>query len=291
MTRVIVCGASGQLGFELQRARWPAGFEIVPMSRAQLDIADATAVASTIASAKPAVIVNAGAYTAVDRAEDEPEKAFAVNAAGTGHLARAAEACRARLLHISTDYVFDGTKHGWYEETDPIAPLGVYGRSKADGEQQALAFEGSTVLRTAWVYGVHGNNFVRTMLRLARERPTIGVVADQNGCPTAAKDIAAALVKVAQAALDGAMRAQLFHLTSPASASWHQFAGEVFKASRHGFAGEFRALSTDQYPARAKRPANSRLSSAAIETALGIRLPDWRESVVEVVRELEANSQ
>jgi dTDP-4-dehydrorhamnose reductase len=291
MTRVIVCGASGQLGFELQRARWPASFEIVPLSHAQLDITDANAVAATIAKARPAVIVNSGAYTAVDRAEDEPDKALAVNATGVGHLARAAEACGARLLHLSTDYVFDGTKQGWYVESDPIAPLGVYGRTKAEGERQALACEGSTVLRTAWVYGVHGNNFVRTMLRLARERPSIGVVADQQGCPTAAKDIAAALVKIAQAALDSAANRQLFHLTSPASASWYEFAGAVFKASRQGFAGEFRALSTDQYPTRAKRPANSRLSSASIEEALGIRLPDWRESVVEVVRELEANAQ
>lgn len=291
MTRVIVSGAAGQLGFELQRAHWPAGFEVVPMSRAQLDLTDANAVSSIIASMKPAVIVNAGAYTAVDRAEDEPEKAFAVNATGTANLARAADQAGAKLLHVSTDYVFDGTKQGWYEESDPIAPLGVYGRSKAEGERAALAFEGSTVLRTAWVYGAHGNNFVRTMLRLARDRPSIGVVADQQGCPTAAKDIAAALVKVAQAALDGGARSQLFHLTAPTSGTWHDLAGAVFKASRHGFSGEFKALTTDQYPTKARRPANSRLKSAAIESALGIRLPDWRQSVVEVVHELEANAK
>jgi dTDP-4-dehydrorhamnose reductase len=236
------------------------------------------------------VIVNAAAYTAVDRAEDEPATAFAVNAAAVGHLAQAAERCGARLLHVSTDYVFDGTKTGWYVESDPVMPLGVYGSSKAEGERLALQYEGSTVLRTAWLFGALGQNFVTTMLRLARERPSIGVVADQHGCPTAAKDVAVALVSVAQACLDGTIDGGLFHLTSPVPATWHEFAAAIFNASRHGFHGEFRKLTTAEYPTRARRPANSRLDSSLVEKKLGIRLPDWHDSVIDVVRELETGA-
>jgi len=290
VTRVLVSGAGGQLGRELQRVAWPAQFEIHPIALEQLDITDETAVATLVAELRPHVIVNAAAYTAVDRAEDEPATAFAVNAAAVGHLAQAAERCGARLLHVSTDYVFDGTKTGWYVESDPVMPLGVYGSSKAEGERLALQYEGSTVLRTAWLFGALGQNFVTTMLRLARERPSIGVVADQHGCPTAAKDVAVALVSVAQACLDGTIDGGLFHLTSPVPATWHEFAAAIFNASRHGFHGEFRKLTTAEYPTRARRPANSRLDSSLVEKKLGIRLPDWHDSVIDVVRELETGA-
>jgi dTDP-4-dehydrorhamnose reductase len=290
MTRVLVCGANGQLGRELQRVSWPHPFALHAVSVEQLDITDEEAVAAHVQRLRPAVIVNAAAYTAVDRAEDEPAKAFAVNAGGVAHLVRAAERCGARLLHISTDYVFDGTKNGWYLESDAVMPLGEYGRSKAEGERLALEYSGATVLRTAWLFGALGQNFVRTMLRLARERSVIGVVGDQLGCPTAAKDVADALVKIAQAASDGPIERGLFHLTSPVQASWHDLAKAVFDASDHGFRGEFRMLTTAEYPTRAQRPANSRLDSNLIESTLGIRLPDWRDSVADVVRELEANS-
>jgi dTDP-4-dehydrorhamnose reductase len=289
MTRVLVCGANGQLGRELQRVPWPRGFKIEARSVDELDITDQSAVTTLVAQLRPSVIVNAAAYTAVDRAEDEPAKAFAVNAAGVAHLVRAAEGCGARLLHVSTDYVFDGTKDGWYVESDPIKPLGVYGQSKAEGEQMALEYAGATVLRTAWLFGALGQNFVRTMLRLARERAVIGVVGDQQGCPTAAKDVASALVKIAQATLDGTIEGGLFHLTSPAPATWYDLAKAVFETSDHGFRGELRMLTTAEYPTRARRPANSRLDSSLVESTLGIRLPDWRDSLGEVVRELEAD--
>jgi dTDP-4-dehydrorhamnose reductase len=289
VTRVLVCGAGGQLGRELQRVPWPPLFELHAVSLEQLDITDEAAVATLVEQLRPAVIVNAAAYTAVDRAEDEPATAFAVNAAGVAHLVHAAERCGARLLHVSTDYVFDGTKAGWYVEADPVMPLGVYGSSKAEGERLALQYSGSTVLRTAWLFGALGQNFVTTMLRLARERPMIAVVADQRGCPTAAKDVARALVRIAQASLDGAIDGGLFHLTSPLPATWHEFAAAIFDASQHGFHGEFRKLTTAEYPTRARRPANSRLDSRLIETRLGIRLPDWRDSLADVVRELEAS--
>lgn len=289
MTRVLVCGAGGQLGRELQRVPWPAQFEIHAVALEQLDITDETAVATLVAKLRPNVIVNAAAYTAVDRAEDEAATAFAVNAAGVAHLVRAAERCGARLLHVSTDYVFDGTKTGWYVESDPVTPLGVYGSSKAEGERLALEYPGSTVLRTAWLFGALGQNFVTTMLRLARERTKIGVVADQQGCPTAAKDVALALVSVAQACMDGTIDGGLYHLTSPVPATWHEFAAAIFNASQHGFHGEFSKLTTAEYRTRARRPANSRLDSTLIEKRLGIRLPDWRDSLLDVVRELEAS--
>src|SRR6185295_7417695 len=197
MTRVLLTGASGQVGRELQRADWPAGFKLWPVDHRQVDIANEAAVHALFENVRPAIIVNAAAYTAVDKAEDDPATAFAVNAAGVAHLVRCAEQCGARLLHLSTDYVFDGNKPGWYVESDPVNPLGIYGRSKADGERAALLYQHAIVLRTAWVYGALGHNFVRTMLRLARERQVIRVVADQIGCPTSARDLAIALVKIA----------------------------------------------------------------------------------------------
>jgi dTDP-4-dehydrorhamnose reductase len=290
MTRVLVCGANGQLGREIQRTKWPFGFEVYPVAHKELDIADLRAVNQVAEEVQPALIVNAAAYTAVDRAEDEPSRAFAVNTTGVANLAHAAEQCGARLLHISTDYVFDGSKEGWYSETDPVNPLGVYGRSKAEGERSALEYPGAIVLRTAWLFGALGSNFIVTMLRLARERKIIGVVADQRGCPTAAKDLAAGIVQVAQATLDRAIEGQLFHVASPVAATWHELAAAVFRASRNGYHGELRALTTAEYPTRAVRPANSRLDSSLIHAKLGIRLADWHDSLVEVVRELQVGA-
>ena len=291
MTRVLLCGANGQLGREIQRTRWPPGFDVRPVAHDTLDITNEGDVIERVGQLRPALIINAAAYTAVDRAEDEPAKAFAVNAAGTSHLVRAAERYDAHLLHLSTDYVFDGAKDGWYAESDPTKPLGAYGRSKLEGERSALEYSRATVLRTAWLYGALGPNFVATMLRLARERKVIGVVADQHGCPTAAKDVAVAIVQIAQAALDGSIEGQLFHVASPVPASWHELAAAVFDASRNGFNGEFRALTTAEYPTRARRPANSRLDTALIRAKLGIRLADWHDSLIEVVRELETNTK
>jgi dTDP-4-dehydrorhamnose reductase len=289
MTRVLVTGAGGQVGRELQRAAWPPGFDLSPVDHSQLDITDESAVRALFERVRPAIVVNAAAYTAVDKAEDAPDAAFAVNRTGVVHLARAAEQCGAYLLHLSTDHVFDGSKAGWYVESDAVNPLGVYGRSKLDGERAALQWPRTIVLRTAWVYSALGTNFVRTMLRLARERQVISVVADQIGCPTSARDLATALVSVAGASLDGALEGQLLHVASPAEATWHELARAVFRASAQGFNGELRAITTPEYPTRARRPANSRLDSGRLHATLGIQLPDWRDSVVKVVAELEGD--
>jgi dTDP-4-dehydrorhamnose reductase len=284
-----VTGANGQVGRELQRARWPAGFSLRSVDRAQLDIVDEAAVRDLFQTLRPSIVVNTAAYTAVDKAEDEPAAAFAANATAVSHLVRYAEQCQACVLHLSTDYVFDGLKEGWYVESDPVNPLGVYGRSKVDGERAALAYPRAVVLRTAWVYGAFGQNFVRTMLRLARERQVIGVVADQVGCPTSARDLADALVKIASASLEGAIKERLLHMASPVEATWYELARAVFAISSHGFKGELRAITTAEYPTRAKRPANSRLDSRRLHATLGIRLPDWHDSLADVVHELEVN--
>ena len=288
--RAVVFGAAGQLGIELVRELQKRRFAVMSWDRTQVDITDAVAVQKALADFDAEVVFNSAAYNQVDVAEKEPQAAFLINGLAVRNLALACRQMDAQLVHFSTDYVFDGTKTGWYVESDPVMPLGVYGSSKAEGERLALQYEGSTVLRTAWLFGALGQNFVTTMLRLARERPSIGVVADQHGCPTAAKDVAVALVSVAQACLDGTIDGGLFHLTSPVPATWHEFAAAIFNASRHGFHGEFRKLTTAEYPTRARRPANSRLDSSLIEKKLGIRLPDWHNSVIDVVRELETGA-
>jgi dTDP-4-dehydrorhamnose reductase len=289
--KVLVTGANGQVGRELQRAAWPEGTILQPFASDQLDITDEAAVMEVVAATTPDVIVNAAAYTAVDTAEDEPDRAHLVNATAVGHLAAAADTSGAALIHLSTDYVFDGSKSGWYDETDPTCPIGAYGRSKAAGERAARSAQRAVVLRTAWVYGALGNNFVTTMLRLARERDELGVVDDQFGCPTATADIAAAVITLA-IAFDSPTPPQhdLYHACSPDDASWHEFAMAVFEASRAGFDGVCKKLTTPEYPTKAVRPANSRLRSQRLADEFGLTLPSWRTSLPLVVSELEEST-
>jgi dTDP-4-dehydrorhamnose reductase len=285
-TRILVTGAAGQVGAELMRAAWPTGVAVTGVDRRGLDITDADAVDALVAEFAPEIIVNAAAYTAVDRAETEPELAEAVNATGVAHLAAAANRHGCRLIHISTDYVFDGTKDGWYVETDPVAPLGVYGATKLAGEQAAATAERHLILRTAWVYGALGANFVATMLRLGAERDELAVVADQHGCPTAAVDIAAAIVDLVTAGLDGDDLAGIFHLASPEEATWHDFACAILEQHIASGRLDVRAIPTTDYPTPAARPANSRLDSTAIADAAGIVLPAWSTTMPAVRAEL-----
>lgn len=289
---ILVTGAGGQLGRELLRARWSDKAAVCGYSSSELDVRNPDAVESVVEMLRPNVIVNAAAYTAVDRAEDEPEEAEAVNVTAVKTLANAANHVDALLVHVSSDYVFSGSKSGWYIETDPVSPTGVYGRTKADGEQAAETANRLLTLRTSWVYGALGSNFVTTMLRLASVREELGVVADQIGCPTAAGDLARAIVAVVASTGYGIRQPpmRLYHLAGPDEMSWFDFARTVFAVSDRCGDVEVRPITTDQYPTRADRPANSRLDSSAILADFDIRLPPAVHSITNVVHELEAPS-
>ena len=279
MTTVLVSGGNGQVGrsiADLVAAGRVGDLDVVVADRSKLDITDRASIDAAMTATNPDVVINAAAYTAVDAAEDDEAAAMAANADAVASLADACDAHDARLLHLSTDYVFDGTKDGWYVETDPIAPLGVYGRSKAAGEAAARTCADHLVLRTAWVYAAHGHNFVKTMLRLGAERNALRVVADQVGCPSSAHDIAEALIGLATTDLTGT-----FHLAGGAEASWHEFAEAIF--AHAGFDVAVEAIGTVDYPTPAPRPANSRLDSTALADATGVRLPGWRDSLPGVI--------
>ncbi len=289
MTRVLITGAGGQLGRELVRQTWSADTQVWPLTSADLDITNESAVEIAASGIRPDVIVNAAAFTDVDRAEDEECLATLVNGTAVGYLAQAADRTGALLIQISTDYVFDGSKTSWYLESDPVAPLGAYGRSKAAGERAAGVARKSVILRTAWVYGAFGSNFVVTMLRLAAERDELGVVDDQVGCPTSAADLAAAIRQLIEVTGGGqvSLPQRLYHVASPKAATWHEFATAVFGASSAGFDGICHRLSSAKYPMKAARPANSRLDSRLLCHDLGITLPPWQRSLPGVVGELE----
>lgn len=289
--RVLVTGARGQVGHELlQRA--PEGFEVIGLGSAELDIRDVLAVSTAVARLKPELIINAAAYTAVDKAESDTEQAWAVNCDGVRHLALAAQALGSPLLHISTDYVFAGDARKPYREEDATGPTGVYGASKLGGEQALQQYcPRHVILRTSWVFGAHGQNFVKTMLRLGRERDSLGVVADQQGCPTAALRIADALWRIA-----GRYREQsslpwgIYHLGGIPACSWHEFACEIFRQT-HDLRllpriPEVRSIASTDFPTLARRPAWSVLDCSKLLDQFGIRASDWRADLAEVLQDL-----
>ena len=287
--KLLVLGASGQVGTELRRARLPAGITLVARDLPGLDISDRETVSAGVRRMRPDLIINAAAYTAVDRAESEAAAAFAANAAGPGHIAAACREAGIPLIHISTDYVYDGAKAGPYVEDDPVNPLGVYGRSKAAGDQAVRdALAEHVILRTAWVYSAHGNNFVKTMLRLAAERPALRVVADQRGSPTAAADIAAALVAIAAQIRAGEPHWGVFHFTGQGETTWHGFAEAIvaLAAPHTGKRPPVEAITTADYPTPARRPANSVLDCGKIAAAYDIVARRWQAALAEVVAEL-----
>lgn len=290
--RIAVTGKSGQVVTVLLERGAAAGHEVVALGRPELDLADATSVGRALHAAEPDVIVSVAAYTAVDRAETESKLAHAVNGAGAAAVARAAHMLRVPLVHLSTDYVFDGTLDRPYREDDQTGPTGVYGASKLAGEQAVLEINhhNSAVLRVAWVYSPFGGNFVKTMLRLASDRDEISVVADQIGNPTSALDIADGILKVAANLVgsnDAALRG-VFHMTASGEASWADFAERIFAASAalHGPSATIKRIATAEYPTAAKRPANSRLDCGKIARVHGVTLPDWRHSLPKVVERL-----
>lgn len=279
MTSILVVGESGQLARELSRASWDAEVELTFAGREIIDLARPETATAVVGALKPDLVVNAAAYTAVDKAESDEEHAFLVNREGPAALARAAAAIGAPLIHVSTDYVFAGDKAGPYTEDDPVAPVSVYGRSKEAGERAVReTLERHFILRTAWVYSPFGNNFVKTMLRLGAEREELRVVADQHGCPTAAADIAAAIVRLAAADQGWGT----YHYTGAEPTTWHGFAEAIFAgAAVRGFRvpREVVAIGTADYPTPAARPANSVLDCSKIARVHGIVARNWREAL------------
>lgn len=288
--RLAVTGSHGQVVQSLLE-RAGGDVEVIALGRPMLDLAEPATVFPVLEAAAPDIVVSAAAYTAVDRAEQETGAAYAINAAGAGAVAQAASRLGLPIIHLSTDYVFNGRKDRPYSEGDPTDPLGTYGASKLAGEHAVLAAcANSAVLRTAWVYSPFGNNFVKTMLRLARERDEVGVVADQFGNPTSALDIADGVLAVANNLLsnDAPALRGVFHMTAEGEASWAEFASAIFEASSAvgGPAACVKPITTAEYPTPAPRPANSRLDCAKLERVHGVRLPQWRPSMACVVKRL-----
>ncbi|MGC2855060.1 dTDP-4-dehydrorhamnose reductase [Novispirillum sp. DQ9] len=294
--RILIVGSGGQVGTELRRLDWAPGHVVTAVDQPELDITDRAAVLGAVADLRPDVLINAAAYTAVDRCETEVALATAVNRDGPAHLAEACAKVGAALLHISTDYVFDGDKPGAYVEDDPVCPLGVYGQSKEAGERAVRdALDRHIILRTAWVYAAHGANFVRTMLRFGAERDELRVVADQVGCPTSAADIARALARIAEAtAGEGAENAWgTYHYAGAGVTSWHGFAERVFDYAEPvwGRRPRVTAITTDEWPTPTRRPKNSALDCSRVVATFGVERPSWQDSLRPVVAALLAADQ
>lgn len=293
--RILLVGKGGQVGRELQ-APLAASGDLVALDRTVADLERPDDVAALVRRERPDVIVNAAAYTAVDKAEGEVDRARLVNATAVAFLAEAAADLGATLVHYSTDYVFDGTKPGRYVETDAPRPLSIYGRTKLEGEE-AIAASGCHhwVFRTAWVYAAHGHNFIRTMLRLGRERDELRVVDDQFGVPTSARLIAAVTADcITRLAAGSAPPAGIYHLAPRGETTWCRFARTILAEARdRGIAlrcppENVIGIATADYPLPARRPANSLLDTTKLETALSIRLPEWQDDVPSVVAALVA---
>ena len=294
--KILLFGKNGQVGWELQRALSPGG-KLIALDRQAADFEKLDGVIDTIKAVEPDVIINAAAYTAVDRAEDEAKRAYAINAKAVEVLAHEAARRGVWFIHYSTDYVFDGCKSGPYREDDLTNPLNVYGASKLEGEKALQSVGGDhLILRTSWVYGTHGQNFIKTVLGLASERSELKIVVDQIGTPTSAALIADATAIIlhrllrnsqAQKALSG-----VYHLTASGHTSWHGLAQYALReaascgARSRVLPEQIAAIGSADYPTKARRPANSRLATEKVRNAFDIHLPDWREGVAHVVREI-----
>ena len=278
--KILLTGRNGQVGYELERALAPLG-EVIALDRARLDLSDATAIQRVVRDARPEVIVNAAAYTAVDRAESELALAGAINGVAPGIFAEDARRCGALLVHYSTDYVFDGEKKAPYVEDDAASPINAYGKTKLEGER---AIQGSgcrhLILRTSWVYGPRGHNFLRTVLRLARERSELRMVDDQIGAPTSSAAIALATIEM----LGRAGPEGLFHMTASGETSWRGFAEAI--VARNHLQVRVVGIPSQDYPTPARRPRNSRLDNSKLKSAYGLTLGSWEHQLDEVVAQV-----
>lgn len=293
--KVLLFGKGGQVGWELQRSLLPLG-EVVALDFDSTELCgsftDPDGIAATVRTVKPDVIVNAAAHTAVDRAESEPELAHTLNALTPGVLAREAAAIGAWLVHYSTDYVFDGGGNRPWRETDAPAPLSVYGRTKLAGEIAVAAHERHLILRTSWVYAARGGNFAKTMLRLAKERDSINVIADQVGAPTSAELLADMTAHALRVVAANAHLAGLYHVVAAGETSWHGYARHVISraiargADLKATPDTINAMSSAEYPTPARRPLNSRLDTSLFQRTFGLVLPDWRIQVDRMIDEI-----
>ena len=288
--QILVTGGNGQLGTELKRHAWPDGWAVTAIDIDELDLRDAAAITAMVASQPWAAVISAGAYTAVDKAESDVVTAWAVNAMAPAAFAESCAKAGIPIIQVSTDYVFDGARNGAWEVTDPVAPLGVYGASKLGGEL-AVRTSGArhAIVRTAWVVSAHGNNFIKTMLRVGASNPTLRVVDDQRGSPTSATDLAAALAKITMRLVeDLTAPTGTYHFSNAGAVTWAGFAREIFAQSavRGGASAEVQGITTAEYPTPATRPANSLLSHDAIIRDYSIHPPAWQTALGNILDEL-----
>ena len=290
--KILITGAQGQVGTELVTIANQHGFGVIAAGRAELDISQPKSIGKFIESQSPNIVINAASYTAVDKAEEEQEIAYAINRDGAANLAMVCKEHNIPLLHISTDYVFDGTKKDAYSESDNTSPLGIYGTSKWQGEEGIREkCPQHIILRVAWVFGAQGNNFVKTMLRLGKERDELNVVADQFGGPSPAKYIAETLIALAEKyKKDKTLEWGTYHYCGTEKTTWCEFAKEIFKqAKEQGLIEKeikVNAITTEEYPTSAKRPANSMLDCSKIKKTFGIEMPSWKTALNQVLAEL-----
>jgi dTDP-4-dehydrorhamnose reductase len=288
MKKILVTGKNGQVGWELQRTLAPLG-QVIALDAEDMDLCDVDAIRRTVREIAPHIIVNPAAHTAVDKAESEPDLAMAINGTAAGVLAEETKKLDAILIHYSTDYVFDGTKDTPYVESDTPDPQSVYGKTKLAGEQAIQAVGGKhLILRTSWVYGVHGGNFVKTILRLAKERSELRIVADQYGAPTWARMLAESTAQIIESYTDD--KSGMYHLTASGRTNWYQFAEEIVRLARQ-FDESLKdktltilPIATQEYPVPAKRPANSSLSTEKIRKVFGLELRHWGEDLEQCMR-------
>lgn len=281
--KILVFGKNGQVAQCLGEEA--GGYEVALLGREECDLMVEGAGAAAIASHEPDIVINAAAYTAVDKAEEDTEAAARLNETAPRELAIAATAAEARFIHISTDYVFDGAAERSYSEDDPVNPLNVYGATKRNGEVAILdACPDAVIMRTSWVFSEFGGNFVKTMLRLGGERPELNIVGDQVGGPTPARDIAMALILIAGKLHRGAPGGGIYHYQGAPPASWADFAKEIFSASGHSVT--VNEIATAEFPTPAQRPLRTILDCARIERDFGLAAPDWRAGLVGVVDRL-----
>jgi dTDP-4-dehydrorhamnose reductase len=293
---ILLTGAGGQVGYECAKKSQALNRPVLALTRRDLDITDASAVWRIVNDARPDVIINAAAYTAVDRAEDEMETAFRVNRGGTANLADAAARVNIPLIHLSTDYVFDGTSPQPYKESDTAAPIGVYGQSKWEGETAIrLRLAQHLIIRVSWVFGFHGKNFVKTILKFAKERGKLRVVYDQKGAPTCASHIADLLIDLyGRIIAEGKVPWGTYHYCGKPSTNWHAFAETIVATGRrYGIIDRpvtVQPISTRDYPTRIQRPANSILDCSLLKKAFGIEQPSWGSGLEDIIERISKES-